>query len=113
VELIPIEELKGTPKIGLMRGRTEEKREKDRQHLSRGEEIARIFKEAYRDKIDSLGEVDALTCSEKLVVTRGDVLRDPKLRFSHPFLKFQVEDGVPESRREQLRKFGDEQGWTR
>jgi len=47
----------------------------------------RLFQEAFRDNIDSIGEVDALTGSEALNVDRGDVLRDPKIpEYRHPSL---------------------------
>jgi hypothetical protein len=45
-----------------------------------------LFQEAFHDNIDSIGEVDALTGSEALEVNRGDILRDPKLSYTHPCL---------------------------
>lgn len=115
VELVQIEELKRAPKIRLDRGRSAEKREKDRERLSRRKEIARVFKEAYHDNINSLGEVDVDKKHNypALNIAAGDVLRDPKLSFTHPFLRG---GGMNESRstspRDQLRDFGIEQGWS-
>jgi hypothetical protein len=113
VEIVSVEELKRAPTIGLDRGRTPDKQEKDRQHLSRRQQISQVFKDAYHDNVDSLGEVDVDTEHDypSLKLTSGDVLRDPKLRYSDPFLG----DGSrtqPDSHSEQLRKFGIEQGWA-
>jgi hypothetical protein len=119
VEIVNLEELLRAPKIGLDRGRTAEKREKDLEHLNRRQQIAKVFKEAYRDKIDSLGEVDVDKNHDypALRIRSGDVLRDPKLRmpFSHPFLGGEVKiESRPKSSpsaRDRLREFGIEHGF--
>jgi hypothetical protein len=119
VEIVNLEELLRAPKIGLDRGRTTEKQEKDREHLNRRQQIAKVFKEAYRDKIESLGEVDVDKehSYPSLQISSGDVLRDPKLRapFNHPFLNGgAVNESKPRpkpSAREQLREFGIEHGY--
>lgn len=69
------------------RARCKSRREKDRARLNFRLERQRLFKEAFHDNIDSIGEVDALTRSEALNVDRADVLRDPKLSgYQHPAL---------------------------
>jgi len=72
---------------GPTRRRSRSKHEKDKAHQDTRDERKRLFSEAFHDNIDSIGEVDALTGSEALEVNRGDVLRDPKLRYVHPSLK--------------------------
>jgi hypothetical protein len=114
VELVQIEELEQGSRIELDRGRTDEKREKDKQRMRRRDEIAKVFKEAYRDNVDSLGEVDVDKNHNypALNIAAGDVLKDPKLRFGHPFLKGGVMNECRSiSRRDRLREFGDEHGW--
>jgi len=71
---------------GPTRRRSRNKHEKDKARQDTRDERKRLFSEAFHDNIDSLGEVDALTGSEALEVNRGDVLRDPKLRYVHPSL---------------------------
>jgi hypothetical protein len=73
--------------MGPTRRRSRSKREKDKTRQDTRDERQRLFKEAFHDNIDSLGEVDALTGSEALSIDRGDVLRDPKIReYRHPSL---------------------------
>ena len=72
--------------MGPTRGRCRSKREKDKTRQDTRDERKRLFREAFHDNIDSRGEVDALTGSDMLSVDRGDVLRDPKLKYIHPSL---------------------------
>jgi hypothetical protein len=72
---------------GSTRRRSRSKREKDKARQDTRDERRRLFSEAFHDNVHSIGEVDALTGSETLEVNRGDVLRDPKLRYIHPCLK--------------------------
>jgi hypothetical protein len=69
------------------RARSRSKREKDKARQDFRLERQRLLKEAFYDNIQSIGEVDALTGSERLTVDRGDVLRDPKVKgYQHPAL---------------------------
>jgi len=72
---------------GPTRRRSRSKCEKDKARQDTRDERKRLFSEAFHDNVHSIGEVDALTGSEALEVNRGDVLRDPKLRYIHPCLK--------------------------
>jgi len=80
--------------------RARSKQKKDASRLSLWRERKRLFQEAFHDKIISLGEVDARSESKKLETTvrvvkeeiriwvePGDVLQDPKLRYTHPCLR--------------------------
>jgi hypothetical protein len=71
---------------GLPRHRSPSKRLRDATRLELRLERKRLFKEAFHDNINSLGEVDATTGSELLKIDRGDVLLDPKQRpyYKHP-----------------------------
>jgi hypothetical protein len=64
---------------------------KDQSHFERFKEKKRVFASAHRDVLSSPGEVDALTDSKILGITRADVLVDPKLRvyggYEHPSLR--------------------------
>jgi len=72
---------------GPTRTRSRGKREKDKARQDTRDERKRLFQEAFRDNVHSIGEVDALTGSEPLNVDRGDVLRDPKIpEYRHPSL---------------------------
>ncbi len=76
-----------TERHGPTRTRSRSKREKDKARQDTRDERQRLFKEAFHDNIDSIGEVDALSGSGALDVSRGDVLRDPKIReYRHPSL---------------------------
>lgn len=69
------------------RTRSKSKREKDKARLDSRRGRRRLFREAFHDKIASIGEVDALTGSEALAVERGGILHDPKIRgHRHPGL---------------------------
>jgi hypothetical protein len=71
---------------GPTRRRSRSKQEKDKSRLDRRLERQRLFDEAFHDNVHSIGEVDALTGSDVLDVSRADVLRDPKIGYLHPSL---------------------------
>ena len=73
--------------------RSASKKSKDLAHNFLHQERLRLFTEAFWDHVDSKGEVDALTPSESLGVSRGDVLFDIKIHggvrrgYTHPGLR--------------------------
>lgn len=78
--LNPAQRPEGFLALPYRRRRCMSKREKDRARLDFRLERQQLFREAFHDNIESIGEIDALTGSEALSVDRGDVLRDQKLR---------------------------------
>jgi hypothetical protein len=76
-------------RIPYRRGRARSKQTKDLKHWQQREERTRILNEAHHDVLESPGEIDALTNSETLHVSRGEVLKDPKQRpyYLHPCLQ--------------------------
>jgi hypothetical protein len=78
------QECKRLGEIPHTRARSKQKKDQTRARIR--EERQRILHEAFHDNVDSVGEVDALTDSQLLDVSRGEVLRDPKVRYVHPSL---------------------------
>ena len=74
-------------RIPYRRCRARGKQLKDAEHLDAYRERKRIFQEAFHDNVDSIGELDALTDSPILGISRAEVLRDPKVRVNgHPYV---------------------------
>ena len=63
--------------------RSPSKRRRDEVREYLYNERKRIFSEAYKDNVNSIGEITALTSSIPLGIDRADVLVDPKLRYRH------------------------------
>lgn len=94
------QEAKQNGQVRSTRARSKQDRDQDR-HVRRLEK-SRILQEAFYDSgaregasHQSPGEVDALSDSTTLNVSRGDVLRDPKIRtrqgpYVHPAMRQQL-----------------------
>ncbi len=55
--------------------------------LSKNEILEWHSPEIYVDNVDSIGERDSLSEYPALGINRADVLKDPKLRYTHPSLR--------------------------
>jgi len=60
--------------------RAKSKQVKDASRQSLREERQRIFQEAYHDRLENVGEIDALSSNTILAIDRAEVLYDPNLK---------------------------------